>query len=85
MTSYRDENDIIGAVRPNMKCLRRRHKIKDLLKRERRCLADPNYLTLKQNNKITSLMRSIALDWIFEVGYSVFEALKAKFCFQNYH
>ena len=38
-----------------------------LMKRERGCLADPNYLATVQRGRVTEHMRSVLLDWLFEV------------------
>ena len=70
MLSQSDDTEYNGPERPAMKCLRKKHKIRDLIQREKHCLADPNYLSLKQKNKITPQMRSITLDWIFEVIFT---------------
>ena len=51
-----------------MKCPRNRMVVQELVKREKCCLADPNYLAVIQRGKISDTMRRIALDWLFEVG-----------------
>ena len=43
-----------------------------LVTKERKCLADPNYMTTTQKRRITPHMRCIVVDWLFEVQkYSI--------------
>jgi hypothetical protein len=51
-----------------VKCPRNRTLVEELVKTERKCLADPNYLAVVQRGRISETMRRIALDWVFEVG-----------------
>ncbi|KAL5256428.1 hypothetical protein ACHWQZ_G011608 [Mnemiopsis leidyi] len=54
-------------VRRRLKCGRNCRQVKEMVAKEKCCLADPNYLTLIQRGRVTPHMRKIALDWIFEL------------------
>ena len=51
-----------------IRCPRNKMLVQELVKTERSCLADPNYLAVIQRGRISETMRMIALDWLFEVG-----------------
>ncbi|XP_063674788.1 G2/mitotic-specific cyclin-B2-like [Bolinopsis microptera] len=50
-----------------VRCPRNKMLVQELVKTERSCLADPNYLAVIQRGRITETMRMIALDWLFEL------------------